>query len=149
MNGPAVHYLMSTPDVKKLVVDGSYGGVSSDVISLIIHGAMAKASTDFTSSGAATEADLAACYQSQLFLRIWESMTIGSMTYASQCRSIVSPLFAHSTAGSKHRVRYHANIRRAHRSAYYAAQVRTTLPLLEPWSTGLEYADAPPRWSAM
>ena len=104
---------------------------------------------DFPSSGAATEDDLAACYQSQLFLRLWESMAIGSMTYASQCRSIISPLFAHSAAASKHRVRYHANIRRAHRSTYYAAQTRITLPLLEPWPTGLEYADAPPRWSTM
>ena len=149
MNGPAVQFLMSTPGVKKLVVDGSYGGVSSDIISLIIRGAKTKASMDFPSSGAATEDDLAACYQSQLFLRLWESMAIGSMTYASQCRSIISPLFAHSAAASKHRVRYHANIRRAHRSTYYAAQTRITLPLLEPWPTGLEYADAPPRWSTM
>ena len=123
--------------------------LSINIISLIIRGATTKASMDFPSSGAATEDDLAACYQSQLFLRLWESMAIGSMTYASQCRSIISPLFAHSTAASKHRVRYHANIRRAHRSTYYAAQTRITLPLLEPWPTGLEYADAPPRWSTM
>ncbi len=69
MNNPAVQFLMSTPEVEKLVVDSSNGGVSPDVMYVIVHGAMTKASTDFPSSSAATEDDFTACYQSQLLLR--------------------------------------------------------------------------------
>ena len=44
--------------------------VYHQMLYLFVHGAMTKASTDFPSSSAATEADLAAYYQSQLFLRL-------------------------------------------------------------------------------
>ena len=145
-NGPAVAYLNSTPEIKKWVVDGTFMGVSEDIISLIVLCARTKATADYASSCAESELALAARYQRELLIRLWETLTIASITYASQCRSIIAPLFAQSSAHSRLRMKHHANLRQNHRAAYFASRSRTSLPLLDPMLPGRISKDGPLQW---